>query len=69
MEGRYYTAKEVAARLQVTEKTVRSWIAQGGLRAARAGHFWRISDRALRDFLRETGQNETSEAEGGGNDW
>jgi excisionase family DNA binding protein len=59
MEERYFTPKEVAARLQVTEKTLRTWISQKKLRAVRVGRFWRISESALRSFLRESGEEES----------
>jgi excisionase family DNA binding protein len=59
MEERYFTPKEVAARLRVTEKTLRTWIAQKKLRAVRVGRFWRISESALRSFLRENGGEES----------
>jgi transposase len=36
-EERYYTIKDVAARLQVSEKTVRNWIRQRTLRAVHGG--------------------------------
>jgi excisionase family DNA binding protein len=58
MEERYYTIKDVAERLHVSEKTVRNWITQRKLRAVRAGHVWRITENALREFLRETGEGE-----------
>lgn len=60
MEDRYYTPKEVSERLQVSEKTVRAWITQGGLRAVRAGHFWRIPESALEEFLRATAEQGSS---------
>jgi excisionase family DNA binding protein len=59
MEERYDTIKGVAARLQVPEKTVRNWIRQRTLRAVRAGYVWRISESALRSFLRENGEGES----------
>jgi transposase len=37
MEERYDTIKDVAARLQVSEKTVRNWIRQRTLRAVHGG--------------------------------
>jgi excisionase family DNA binding protein len=60
VEERYYTIKDVAARLHVSEKTVRNWIRQRKLRAVRAGHVWRISESALRSFLRENGEEESA---------
>ena len=59
MEERYFTPKEVAARLQVTEKTFARGLAQKKLRAVRVGRFWRISESALRSFLRENGEEES----------
>lgn len=45
------TPKEVAARLRVTDDTVRNWITRGELRATRAGKQYRITEEDLRAFL------------------
>ena len=44
MEERYFTPKEVAARLQVTEKTLRTWIGAKKIASSACGTFlahWR----------------------------
>jgi excisionase family DNA binding protein len=53
-ENDYLTPEEVAARLRVTRRTVYRWITLGKLRALKAGAVWRVSEAALRDFLRDT---------------
>jgi excisionase family DNA binding protein len=53
MNEPYLTPKQIAEQLQVTEKTVRTWIYDGRLRAVRAGRFWRIRESDLEAFLHE----------------
>lgn len=48
---RLLTVKEVAARLQVSEWTVRTWLKTGALRGAKVARKWRIPPEALRRFL------------------
>ena len=46
------TIEEVAKLLQVSTKSVRRWIEDGGLIAHRFGRQWRISEDDLRTFIR-----------------
>ena len=45
------TLHEVAELLKVKEATVRSWIAQGLVRAAKFGREWRIAHKDLEAFV------------------
>ena len=47
------TIKQAAALLQVSEKTMRRRIAEGGLVAHRVGAQWRIAPRDVADYLRD----------------
>lgn len=46
--------EEVAARLDVDPETVRIWLRKGRLPASKIGHFWRVSEAQLQEFLQET---------------
>lgn len=46
----FYTPKETADLLKVSERTVRRWIAEGKLRARRFGRQLRIPKEALDQF-------------------
>jgi excisionase family DNA binding protein len=48
---RFFTAAQVADVLQVTERTVRRWIAGGELAVHRLGTRVRIAEADLRAFL------------------
>jgi excisionase family DNA binding protein len=50
LEGSWYTVRDVAERLKVSERTVRRWIAVGMLRANKFGRSVRISQRALKEL-------------------
>lgn len=50
---RLYTSKEVAQYMHVTVETVRTWIKEGKLVAARTGRHYVISDSDLRAYLIE----------------
>ena len=52
-QERLFTIPEVGAVLQVSEKTVRRWIAAEELPAAKLGNQWRIRPRDLDDFVRD----------------
>jgi excisionase family DNA binding protein len=47
----FYTVEQIAAQLQVTERTVREWLRTKRLRGVRAGRQWRIQERDLQAFL------------------
>lgn len=48
----FYTVREVAANLLISEKTVRRWIDVGELTAHRLGRQLRISHSDLETFIR-----------------
>lgn len=48
---RLLTPEEVAERLSVTPRTVRDWLKAGKLQGMKAGRLWRISEKALCEFL------------------
>ena len=48
---KYYTVKEVAEMLKVSEKSVRDWINKDKLNAGKAGRQWRISESDIKEFL------------------
>lgn len=48
---RTYTPEELAEILQVTKRTVYSYIKAGKIRAIKIGKYWRTSQKALDDFL------------------
>jgi excisionase family DNA binding protein len=47
------TISQAAALLQVSEKTIRRRIAEGGLVAHRVGAQWRLAPRDVADYLRD----------------
>lgn len=51
IEGKFYTAKEVAAIYHVDERTVRRWI-QGELEGTPIPHGHLVSQQALDKFVR-----------------
>ncbi len=50
---RLLTIREVAAYLQVGEKTIRRWIEADELIAFKLGRQWRVAEKDLQNFLRE----------------
>lgn len=46
-----YTLKEVMDLLQVTQRTVYSYIKNGDLNAVKFGKYWRVSHDDLKDFM------------------
>lgn len=48
---RYFTAQQVAERLQVNEQTVRRWLRSGELHGVRLAGSWRITETDLKAFL------------------
>jgi excisionase family DNA binding protein len=52
MEEELLTVREAAARLKVSEKSIKTWLSKGQLRGYKAGRQWRIPVEAMDDFLR-----------------
>jgi excisionase family DNA binding protein len=52
MDERYYTVKEIAARLGLKETTIRRYIREKKLRAYRFGDEYRVAAQDVADFLR-----------------
>jgi excisionase family DNA binding protein len=46
------TVKQTAATMQVSERSVRRWIADGRIEIVRVGRCIRISERAIVEFAR-----------------
>lgn len=53
---KFLTTSEVAQQLRVTRKSVTRWIADGKLRAIRAGRDYRIRESDLNQFIRQSTQ-------------
>ena len=51
MNEKLLTPKQVAERLQVTERTVYGWLRRGTLPALKLGRLWRIRSEDLEAFL------------------
>ena len=45
-----YTLDEVADILQVTRRTLYTWIKADQLKAVKMGKYWRVSEQALQEF-------------------
>lgn len=45
------TVEEAAARLRVSEWTLRKWLREGRLRGSRPGRDWRIEEAAVAELL------------------
>ena len=61
MNERLLTVREVAERLRSSPETVRRWLRQGKLQGFRPGGTrlgYRISERELEQFLRQSGGKE-----------
>lgn len=59
MAANYLTAADVAKRLSVKPKTVRSWIKRGELRALRFGRLYRIPEDAVDEMAEAVEVGET----------
>lgn len=46
-----YTLDEVAQVLQITRRTLYTYVKQGKLKAVKIGREWRVSEDSLKDFL------------------
>lgn len=47
----HYTVPEVAAKLKVDVRTIRSWIESGKIKAVRIGRQYRIPESAINSLL------------------
>lgn len=55
-----YTLEEVASIIQVTRRTVYTYIKNGSLKAVKIGKYWRVSEANLQDFINNGTRNATS---------
>jgi excisionase family DNA binding protein len=51
VEENYLKLREIAERLQVSDRTVTRWIKDGKLRAYKFANEYRITETDLKDFL------------------
>lgn len=49
------TPQETAERLRVKLKTVTNWLREGRLPGVKLGHFWRVPEDRLEEFIRDQG--------------
>lgn len=61
--SKFLTVKEVAERLEVSDRTVRNWISKGILSAHRFGKLIKISESDITDFINESKSNNEKENE------
>ena len=52
MDAPYLTVEQVAAKLQVSERTVLQWLRAGELPGRKLGRLWRIHPGVLDGFMR-----------------
>ncbi|SHO43067.1 helix-turn-helix domain-containing protein [Anaerocolumna xylanovorans] len=64
MEEKFYTIYQVADLLGMHHKTIRKFIAEGKLGAAKAGKQWRISDNDLSAFMENSNVKAEEKIEG-----
>ena len=55
------TPEEVARRLIVSPKTVRAWLRKGKMKGVRAGSLWRVREKDLEAFLKESTEKKWGE--------
>jgi excisionase family DNA binding protein len=67
MEDGFYTVEDVAKRLRVTAKTVRTWISQRRLTAFRVGREWRLREVDVQAFIDQHLSTAVREIHGVGN--
>lgn len=48
---RVYTLDEVAEILQLTKRTLYSYVKAGKLKAVKVGKYWRVSSENLQEFI------------------
>ena len=51
---KYYTPKQIADRLGVSNAAVNSWLQQGRLEGFRAGNRWKVRKEAVFKFIEES---------------
>ncbi len=52
-DERFYTIKEVAELLKVSDGAVRKWLKSGKLKGIKLGRIWRIKKSDLEEFVNE----------------
>lgn len=50
-EKKVYTIDELVQMLQVTRRTIYNYIKEGKIKAVKIGKYWRVTDKALEEFL------------------
>lgn len=48
-----FTPEQAAEHLQVTRRTIYTWLKEGKLPGRKIGGSWRVSEAALEEFLRQ----------------
>lgn len=48
-----FTIEEVSEILKVTPRTIYNFIKFGHLKAVKIGKFWRVSEKALQEFINQ----------------
>lgn len=56
-----YTLNEIADLLQVTKRSLYSWIKSGRLKALKVGREWRVTKKSLEAFLEENTATQAEE--------
>ena len=67
MDKEFHTVPEVAKRFRVTQKTVRTWIAEHKLTAIMVGREWRIREEDVQEFISRHLSTARQEIHGTGN--
>jgi excisionase family DNA binding protein len=50
---KYYTVNETAEILNVSAQTIRRWIREGQLKAARLGRAYMVSEKSISEMIKE----------------
>lgn len=56
-----FTPEQAADHLQVTRRTIYTWLREGKLPGRKIGGSWRVSETALEEFLRQPDPQPPSE--------
>jgi len=51
---KYFSPEDIGKQYNVKPATVRKWIREGKLQAARLGGLWRISEEQLQEFINKS---------------